>query len=148
MNCKYPTKEQIMLMTWKNIKTLSLAALLTGLFLGLACAGEKPELREGKSPAVEIVKIKPSAGDVRKAKEKHKSDAAAAAQEEQVHVVKIYVTMPPARAKGWNLYIGDTKIEEYGSFGEGIFFKVYDPKDLDAWKGKPVRFRMDDQVID
>jgi hypothetical protein len=137
-----------MLMTWNTIKTLSLVALLTGSFPGLAYASEKPELRAGKSPAIEIVKIKPSAGDLRKAKEKHKSDSTSTNQDEQVHVVKIYVTMPPARGKGWNLYVGDTKIEEYGGFGEGIFFKVYDPKDLDALKGKPIRFRMDDQVVD
>jgi hypothetical protein len=137
----------------KNIKTLCLS-VLTGASVAVSVsAQEKPSLREGKNPAIEVTRINPSKGDIGRIERKRKLEGGGAAtagvaRESQVHVVKLYVKMPPPQAKAYPLYIGDARIDEYGSFPEGIFFKAYDPKDLQSWGGKPVRFVSNNQVID
>jgi hypothetical protein len=132
---------------WKNIGRLSLLAVIGTSFLVPAGAAEKPALRQGKDPAIEIVRINPSKGDLRKVKQKRKQLPPGGAQEEQVYVIKLYVDMPPARAGGPLLYIGDTN-QEFGSFAEGIFFKAYDQRDLESWRGKPVRFVYGHEIIE
>jgi len=129
---------------------VSLIALLGSLSLFTAQAGEKPALQSGKNPAIEVTRINPSKGDLRKMEKKRSQGGAAAAQagEAQVHVVKLHVKMPPPTDQAWVLYIGDTKIREYGAFPGGIFFKVHDRKDLDAWRGKSVRFVQNQEVAD
>ena len=121
----------------------SLIIVLGSLFLVPANAGEKPKIREGKNPPIEVIRVNPSAGDLRKIKQRKQEG-----QEEQVHVVKLYVQMPPPGGEVHRLYIGDMGIGEYGSFSEGIFFKAYDRKELNAWRGQPVRFVFRDEVID
>ena len=56
--------------------------------------------------------------------------------------------MPPAGGRGYILYLGDKKIDEYGGFDEGIFFKAYERKDLDSWAGQPVRFAAHNEFIE
>ena len=137
-----------MLKIWNSIVKVSLAAVLGGAFLVYAEAAERPSLRQGKDPAIEIVQINPSKGDLRRVAQKRKKAGVQEAREAEVHVVKLYVNMPPARALGYMLYIGDARVEEAGSFAEGIFFKVYDPNDFAVWRGKPQRFVFDDDVVD
>src|SRR5690349_13226327 len=94
--------------------------ILTASFPLLGLAQEKPSLREGKDRPVQITKINPSQGDLQKIKQRRKSQPIIVNTPQEVHVVKLYVNMPPANAKAYILYIGDRKIEEYGPFAEGI----------------------------
>src|SRR5436190_1009928 len=123
-----------MLTTCKRITTVSIMIILGSLLVEPVCADERPSIREGKSPVIDITRIKPSNGDLRRIRQKQKEETAGVKQEDQVFAVRIYVKMPRAGARGWELYLGDVKIEEYGSFVEGIFFKVYDRKNLELWK--------------
>jgi len=69
---------------------------------------------------------------------KDSNTAAAEAAEDPVHLVKVYVKLPPAGAETYRLWIGDEEIREYGGFKHGIFFKVYDPEKLAKWSGQPL----------
>jgi hypothetical protein len=113
---------------------------------------DKPSLRANKTSPIEISRIDPSSGDLHRIDQKHKKGGAAAAaaglDEDQVHVLKIYVNMPKAGAEAPVLYIGDEKIDEYGSFPEGIFVKVYSAKQLQSWQGKPLRILYRKEMID
>ena len=122
--------------------------ILIASFPLLGLAQEKPSLREGKERPVQITKINPSQGDLQKIKQRRKSEPIIVNAPEEVHVVKLYVNMPPPNAKAYILYIGNRKIEEYGPFDEGIFFKAYDRKDLDLWAGQPLRFVLRNELID
>lgn len=133
---------------WKSIKRWSIFVLLGSPLFMPVQAAEKPVVRAGKDPAIEVIQINPSKGDIRRARQKRKQRGQDDAREIQVHVVKLYVEMPSARAEGYRLYIGDRPVEEAGSFPEGLFMKVYEPEDLEAWRGKPVRFVFRDQVAD
>jgi hypothetical protein len=138
----------------KNTKLFLLVSAVLGIsFVLHANAQDKPALREGKNPAIDVTRVHPSPADLRRIQQKRQREAAAglaqaAAGEEQVHVIRLYVKMPPPTDKAAILYIGDTKINEYGGFSEGIFFKSYDRKELESWKGKPVRFVYNNETIE
>jgi hypothetical protein len=138
----------MLMKTWKYIIMLSLLAAPGSPFVMPGDAAERPSIRAGKVPPIEVVRINPSNGDIRKALKNRKQRDQDDGREIQVHVVKLYVQMPPARAEGYRLYVGDQAVEEAGSFAEGIFVKVYEPEDLNAWRGKRVRFVLRDDVVD
>jgi hypothetical protein len=131
--------------TWKHIITLSLFALLGSPSVMPTNAAERPAIRQGKNPPMDVTRINPSKGDLRKAKHRQQD---VPDQEVQVHAVRLHVDMPPAGGEAYLLYIGDALVQEYGSFSDGIFFKVYDPKELQLWRGKPVRFVAKNEVIE
>ncbi len=54
-------------------------------------------------------------------------------------LVRLHGSRFPATAVAWKLFIGDTRIEEYGSFDGGAYFVVYERSELDALAGKPIR---------
>jgi hypothetical protein len=132
----------------KLINRLSFLTLLGSLVLMTAYAAEKPSIRGGKDPVIEVKRISPSKGDVRKAKQKRKQRGQPDEQDYQVYAVKLYVNMPPPSAEGYDLYVGETKVQEFGNFAEGVFFKVYEPSDLELLRGKPVRFVLGEEVVD
>lgn len=131
-----------MLKNMNHLKNLALLCVLTVGFGFIARAADKPSIRQGKERAIQVIKINPSKADLRKVQQRRQREGADQAQAPDVYAVKLHVNMPPPRAEGYVLYIGDTKIDAYGPFAEGIFFKVYDAKDLAALSGKPVRFAM------
>lgn len=55
------------------------------------------------------------------------------------YLVRLHGTRFPATAVVWQLWFGDTRIEEYGSFEGGAYFVVYERAELDALAGKPIR---------
>lgn len=55
------------------------------------------------------------------------------------YLVRLHGTRFPATAVAWQLWFGDTRIEEYGSFDGGAYFVVYERAELDALAGKPIR---------
>lgn len=57
-----------------------------------------------------------------------------------VHVVRIKGVIPTNQAHPVQLFIGDTPIREYGATKDGIYFNVYDPKQLRQLHGKPFKF--------
>src|SRR3954469_5000787 len=130
-----------------NNKRWLLFFLINALAISVR-AGDKPVLREGRQTHLEIVRVNPSKGDLQKINQRHKGAAQAviAGQVEEVHVVKLYVDMPAPSGKAYPLYIGENKIEQYGGFQEGIFFKAYERKDLDAWADQPIRFAVGGQL--
>ena len=127
----------------KIIQVLSVPALVVSFSMGTSSAAEKPSKRADKNPPIEVVRINPSSGDIQRVKQKGPQG-----QEIHVHVVKLYVNMPEPGATAYRLYIGDNLIEEYGSFDEGIFFKSYDRANLNSWRGLPIRFVTEDEVIE
>src|SRR5882762_8706762 len=131
-----------------NMRKVFFFIFLTASFPFLASAQEKPSVREGKNRPIEITRINPSQGDLQKIKQRRKSEPIIVNAPQEVHVVKVYLNMPPPGAKAYILYIGDRKIDEYGGFDEGIFFKSYDRKDLDLWAGQPLRFVVRNELID
>ena len=112
-----------------------------------AQAADKPVLRTNTASPVQIIQITPSQGDIGRIERKRKQEGSQSTNETQVHVVKLYVDMPVS-AEAAVLYIGDERIPEYGGFSEGIFFKVYDPKQLEAWQGKHLRVSYRNEMTD
>lgn len=70
---------------------------------------------------------------------KNAATAAAEAATEPVYIVKVYVKLPPAGPEGYQLWVGDEEVGEYGSFRHGLFFKVYSEEKLARWAGMPLR---------
>lgn len=135
-----------MLKNSNPMKQLVLVLVLAGGFA--AFGADKPSLRAGKERAIEVVKINPSKADLRKIHLKRQREGADQAQEAEVYLVKLHVNMPPPRAEGHVLYIGDTKVDAYGPFAEGIFFKIYEGKEVAAMRGKPMRFALKGEVTE
>ncbi|MBP7825687.1 MAG: hypothetical protein KA236_03945 [Verrucomicrobia bacterium] len=130
----------------KKLVVLSLFAMLGAH--SSAPAADQPVLRTNVASPVEIIRISPSQGDLGRIERKRKQDGIQSTNETQVHVVKLYVNMPRPAAQACILYIGEERISEYGGFSEGIFFKVYDPKQFETWQGKPIRMRYRNEMID
>lgn len=59
----------------------------------------------------------------------------------QVTVVHLKGVFPPPMDTALDLFVGDTKIPEYGTTADGIYFKVYDPAILERHRGKELRYR-------
>jgi len=145
-----------MIMPLKKFVVFLLLAAVGSSIHSLALAADqpsarpsKPALKANKTNAIEIAQIDPSPGDVKRIEQKRKKAGATAnGAEDQVHVVKIYVDLPTPGAAAPVFYIGDEKIEEYGSFNEGIFVKVYSVKQLQSWQGKPLRVQHRGEMID
>src|SRR5581483_6895291 len=96
---------------WNNIKSTLVAVFVVGGWVLSVSAQQKPALREDKTPAIEVVRVNPSAGDRRRLQNKLKAEAAvtglaAVTREEPVHVIKLHVNMPPAQDKACALYVG------------------------------------------
>lgn len=65
----------------------------------------------------------------------------------QVTVVHLKGVFPPPMDTALDLFVGDTRIPEYGTTAEGIYFKVYDPALLEKHRGKELRYRFGDGPI-
>jgi hypothetical protein len=60
---------------------------------------------------------------------------------EAAYLIKIqFDTMPEARSQGWALYVNDFRIPKYWAYGEGIYFKVFDPEFFHHHGGQSLRF--------
>ena len=58
---------------------------------------------------------------------------------EQAWLVKFFLNnLGPPRDMGMDLFIGDYRIPEYGSFEEGIYFRIYEESLLASLEGKDV----------
>lgn len=56
-------------------------------------------------------------------------------------IVKIALdTIPPPTARGWALYVGDTRIPKYWEYPGGIYFKVLDEAFLAEHQRQKLRF--------
>ena len=57
------------------------------------------------------------------------------------YIVKIRLdSVPPATGRGWALYLNDFRVPNYWAYGEGIYFKVFDPEFFSDHKGQRLRF--------
>ena len=137
-----------MLNYWKKTMKLALVASVALAFAVSVTAAEKPSVRAGKQRVIEVVKVNPSRADLQNIRSKRQREGGDQAQEPEVHVVKVHVNLPRPAAQGHTLLIGDTKIKAYGPFAEGIYFKIYDARDLARLRRQPVRFVAKDEVTD
>ena len=60
---------------------------------------------------------------------------------ERAYVVTLKGTFPLNQALGFELYIGDYRIPEYGSTHDGLYFRIYDEKLLSRLEDKEFRYR-------
>jgi hypothetical protein len=94
---------------------------------------------EPKVLSVEVVPARPTEAD-------HKMIAQLSAETkrampETAYIVKIGLeTIPPPTARGWALYVGDTRIPKYWEYSGGIYVKVLDERFLEEHKGEELRF--------
>jgi hypothetical protein len=57
------------------------------------------------------------------------------------YLVKIRLeTKPEVTSHGWALYVSDLRIPKYWEYGDGIYFKVFDPQFFQDHEGEPLRF--------
>jgi len=60
---------------------------------------------------------------------------------DRAYLVTLKGTFPRDQAIGFELYIGDYRIPEYGGTRDGLYFRIYDPKLLQRLEGKEFRYR-------
>jgi len=65
----------------------------------------------------------------------------------QAYLVRLHGTFPAATARLMELRIGETRIEEYGSFPGGIYFMVFTKAKLDALSGKKIGWRLGNGIV-
>jgi hypothetical protein len=58
----------------------------------------------------------------------------------QVYVVRLKGVIPTTQAHPVKLFIGDMPVQEYGATKDGVYFHIYDPKQLRNLHGKAFRF--------
>jgi len=130
-----------------NNKTIC-TALLTILGCCLVVPGaaySEQAIRTTKEYPLVFSELEPSPSDLarierlRRVKAKGNKESSENNQPKRVYGVKLYVELP-AVSDGPVLYVGDMRIGEYGSFAEGIYFKIYNNEDLERCYNKPIRF--------
>jgi hypothetical protein len=60
---------------------------------------------------------------------------------DRAYVVTLKGNFPLNQGLGFELYIGDYRIPEYGGTREGLYFRIYDEKLLSRLEGKDFRYR-------
>jgi hypothetical protein len=88
--------------------------------------------------AVTVSPAQPGKGDEERIKWRKKKLEDKSEGPSPVYIVKLYAEVPPAGARGYKLFVGEEPIREFGSFSEGIFFKVYHRQDLKKLMGKGI----------
>jgi hypothetical protein len=66
---------------------------------------------------------------------------------DRAYVVTLKGNFPLNQALGFELYIGDYRIPEYGGTRDGLYFRVYDEKLLSRLEGKEFRYRFGPREI-
>jgi hypothetical protein len=91
--------------------------------------------------AVEVVAAEPTDAD--RASITHLSARDNKSLSPVAYVVKVrFETMPPATSQGWALYVNDVRIPKYWAYGEGVYFKVFDPKFFEDHAWQSLRFSL------
>ena len=60
---------------------------------------------------------------------------------DRAYVVTVKGNFPLYQALGFELYIGDYRIPEYGGTRDGLYFRIYDERLLSRLEGKEFRYR-------
>ena len=60
---------------------------------------------------------------------------------DRAYVVTLKGTFPLNQGLGFELYIGDYRIPEFGSTRDGLYFRIYDQKVLSRLENKEFRYR-------
>ena len=61
----------------------------------------------------------------------------------EAFMVRIGMTEPPAMGPALDIFLGDDRITEYGSWEGGIYFWIYDPAKLESLEGRTVSYQFD-----
>ncbi len=65
----------------------------------------------------------------------------------QAYLVRLQGRFPATGAKLFRLFVGDTPIEEYGSYPGGLYFYVPEKSKLTAMNGKTLRWKFSGQPL-
>jgi hypothetical protein len=60
---------------------------------------------------------------------------------DRAYVVTVKGTFPLNESLGFELYVGDYRVPEYGSTRDGLYFRIYDEKLLSRLEDKEFRYR-------
>jgi len=60
---------------------------------------------------------------------------------DRAYVVTVKGTFPLNESLGFELYVGDYRVPEYGSTRDGLYFRIYDEKLLSHLEDKEFRYR-------
>jgi hypothetical protein len=59
----------------------------------------------------------------------------------RAYLITLNGTFPRDQGLGFELFIGDYRIPEYGGTREGLYFRIYDPKIVSSLEGKEFGYR-------
>ncbi len=91
---------------------------------------------------IDVVAAQPRDVDVQRLE--YYSAQAAAPLPAIVYVVRLFLSAPPpSTSTGMEVYVGETRIYEYGVWREGAFFLVHDPRFLAEHAGQSISFSFD-----
>jgi hypothetical protein len=113
---------------------ISIALVLILAALASVAAAQEPAKAVLKSYDVTLIKLD---APVTRANESGMKIAL-----DQVYLVRLRGEFPVNSAKPMELYLGDKKIGEFGSWPGGIYFILLDKASLDAFTGKDFGYRM------
>lgn len=65
------------------------------------------------------------------------------------YVVKIELEDADAgySGRGFNVYVGNERIEKYAGYKDGIYFKINDPRFFEEHAGDEIRLSFDDETV-
>ena len=114
---------------------IALAAVILALAIGLGVAGGQTAAAEMSGYDVALVDL-------------DEPYVATLAGGERVtyrraYLIRLHGTFPAGHARNMELYFGEERIEEYGSFPGGLYFMVYEKARLEALAGRDIRYRFD-----
>lgn len=126
-------------MTTTRRLSMSLAGALLALLLAGESRGEGPQRLELRGYEAYHVRLAQPFSRLDANGEKLTSTEA--------YVVRLKVSEPGFWGEKVDFFVGDYRIPEYGSWAEGIYFKVYDPAVFDALRGGELRYRIGDGPV-
>ena len=85
-----------------------------------------------------IERIKSSDGDRQRIRQLQLNTS-----DSSIYIVKIQAQLPPPTGSALHVYLGDTEIEQYGPYTNGIYFKVYSEETLNILLGKELSYSID-----
>ena len=93
-----------------------------------------------KVSSVELVAVRPEGHDLERVRFLRGQAQVAAPPREAMFVAKVTMPVRPVvTSEAFELYVGDTQVEKYFGYRNGVYFKIYDTSFLAKHSGAPIR---------
>jgi hypothetical protein len=124
----------------KRILTIALGSLILGSTASLLPSMHAQSQDRGKREPVRMISYDVVQLDLKKTVRLLDSEGKEQ-KYDRAYVVTVKGTFPLNESLGFELYVGDYRVPEYGSTRDGLYFRIYDEKLLSRLEDKEFRYR-------